>query len=176
MKIVETPLGGAVVIDIERLADDRGFFARAWCAKEFEEAGLETQLVQANLSLNHKAATVRGMHYQLAPNDESKLIRCIRGALYDQIVDFRPDSPTYLHSFGVELTADNRRALYVPRGFAHGYQTLSDDTEAFYQVSNFYAPGAERGLRYNDPKLALSWPLEVSDISDKDANWPLLGD
>ncbi|MGH7930054.1 MAG: dTDP-4-dehydrorhamnose 3,5-epimerase family protein, partial [Candidatus Binatia bacterium] len=128
--------------------------------------------VQANLSFNWKNGTLRGLHYQVAPHEESKLVRCTRGALYDVIVDLRPQSPTYLRWLGVELTADNHRMLYVPEGFAHGYQTLVDATEAFYQVSAFYAPGAERGARYDDPAFGIEWPAEVIVISDKDAGWP----
>jgi len=172
MKFTETPLEGAFVVDVDLFADDRGFFCRAFCAREFEEVGLEHQLVQANLSQNKFAGTLRGMHYQVAPDDEAKLVRCIRGALFDQIVDLRPGSSTYLKSFGVELSAENRRAIYIPRGFAHGYQTLQNETEAFYQVTNFYAPGAEKGLRYDDPAIDLSWPMPINEISEKDKNWP----
>jgi dTDP-4-dehydrorhamnose 3,5-epimerase len=172
MKFHEAPLSGAAVIEIETHEDDRGFFARAFCQREFEEHGLGPTVAQANLAFNHKRGTLRGMHYQLPPAAEAKLIRCIRGAVYDVIVDLRLDSPTYLHHFGVELSADNRRALYVPELFAHGYQTLADDTEVLYQVSEFYTPGQERGLRHDDPLLAIDWPLPVSVISPKDAAWP----
>ena len=174
MKFTETPLEGAFVVDVDLFADDRGFFCRAFSAREFEEVGLEHQLVQANLSQNKFTGTLRGMHYQVAPDDEAKLVRCIRGALFDQIVDLRPGSSTYLKSFGVELSAENRRAIYIPRGFAHGYQTLQNETEAFYQVTNFYAPGAEKGLRYDDPAIDLSWPMPINEISEKDKNWPSL--
>ena len=174
MEFTETRLQGAFLIDVNAHSDERGLFARAYCANEFEEAGLEHRLVQANLSINYKAGTLRGMHYQVAPHDEAKLVRCIRGALFDQIVDMRPDSATYLQSVGVELRAENRRAIYIPRGFAHGYQTLTDDTEAFYQVTNFYTPGAEQGLCYDDPALGLAWPVPVSEISAKDTSWPAL--
>jgi dTDP-4-dehydrorhamnose 3,5-epimerase len=172
MKFHEAPLSGAAVIEIETHEDDRGFFARAFCQREFEEHGLGPTVAQCNMAFNHEAGTLRGMHYQLPPAAEAKLIRCIRGAVYDVIVDLRLDSPTYLHHFGVELSADNRRALYVPELFAHGYQTLADDTEVLYQVSEFYTPGQERGLRHDDPLLAIDWPLPVSVISPKDAAWP----
>lgn len=172
----ETPLKDACIIEIEKREDQRGFFARGWCQKEFEEHGLNSRLVQANISFNHKKGTLRGMHYQLAPFAETKLVRCTRGALYDVIIDVRPDSPTYKQWFGVELTGDNYRMLYVPEGFAHGFQTLEDNTEATYQVSEFYAPGHEQGVRYNDPAFAIQWPLEVQVISDKDRSWPEYSD
>ena len=174
MRFEETPLAGAFVIELEPHADDRGFFARAYCAREFEEHGLEPRVVQANLSYNRSKGTLRGMHYQAPPAGEAKLVRCIRGAIHDVIVDLRPDSPTYLQHVGVDLTAENRRALFVPALFAHGFQTLEDEVEVFYQVSEFYTPGAERGLRHDDPALGISWPLEVSEISDKDRSWDLL--
>jgi len=174
VRFEETPLAGAFVIELEPHADDRGFFARAYCAREFEEHGLEPRVVQANLSYNRSKGTLRGMHYQAPPAGEAKLVRCIRGAIHDVIVDLRPDSPTYLQHVGVDLTAENRRALFVPALFAHGFQTLEDEVEVFYQVSEFYTPGAERGLRHDDPALGISWPLEVSEISDKDRSWDLL--
>lgn len=168
----ETSLKGAYVIDLEPRQDERGFFARTFCRREFEEHGLISYVVQANISFSHKKGTLRGMHYQLAPFAETKLVRCTRGALYDVIVDVRPDSPTFKQWFGVELTGDNYRMLYVPEGFAHGFLTLEDNTEASYQVSEFYAPGYEQGVRYNDPAFAIQWPLEVQVISDKDRSWP----
>jgi dTDP-4-dehydrorhamnose 3,5-epimerase len=168
----ETPLAGAYVVDIEPRADDRGFFARAWCARELEQQGLSAYVAQVNLSQNQRKGTLRGMHYQVAPHEEVKLVRCIRGALYDVIIDLRSGSPTRGHWFGVELTAANRLMLYVPAGFAHGFQALADDTEALYQVSEFYTPGAERGVRHDDPAFAIRWPLPVTAISDKDASWP----
>ena len=174
MRFEETPLAGAFVIELEPHADDRGFFARAYCAREFEEHGLAPRVVQANLSYNRSKGTLRGMHYQAPPAGEAKLVRCIRGAIHDVIVDLRPDSPTYLQHIGVDLTAENRRALFVPATFAHGFQTLEDEVEVFYQVSEFYTPGAEQGLRHDDPALGISWPLEVSEISDKDRSWDLL--
>lgn len=174
MIFTQTGLAGAVVVDLERKEDDRGFFARVFDREQFAEQGLESVVVQGNLSFNHRAGTLRGMHFQVAPATEAKLVRCTRGAVVDQIVDVREDSPTYLQSFAVELTADNARALYVPPMFAHGYQTLVDGCDVLYQVSEAYTPGTERGLRHDDPALGLSWPLPVQVISDKDASWPLL--
>ena len=174
MIFAETPLEGAFVLDLERREDDRGFFARTFCAKELEEHGLKPVVVQANLSYNPAKGTLRGMHMQTPPAAETKLVRCTRGAIWDVIVDLREDSPTYLEHFGVELTADNRRALFVPELFAHGYLTLADDTEVVYEVGEFYTPGMERGLRYDDPALAIAWPVPVEVISGKDASWPLL--
>ena len=176
MNITTTPLSGVAVIDLELKEDDRGFFARTFDRKEFADAGLEPLVEQCNLSFNHKAGTLRGMHYQVAPATEAKLVRCTAGAIVDIIVDVRPDSPTYLRHFAAELTADNRRALYVPPMFAHGYQALTDGAEVSYQVSEAYTPGTERGLRHDDPALGLHWPLPVSVISPKDAAWPLLGE
>ena len=174
MIFTETGLAGAVVVDLERKADDRGFFARTFCRGEFAAAGLEPLVEQCNLSYNHRAGTLRGMHFQVAPATEAKLVRCTAGAIVDVIVDVREGSPTYLQSFSVELTAENRRALYVPPMFAHGYQTLVDGAEVTYQVSEAYTPGTERGLRHDDPRLGLTWPLPVTVLSDKDAAWPLL--
>lgn len=168
----ETPLAGAYLVELDERADERGFFARAWCARELEAQGLSSYVAQINLSLNHHQGTLRGMHYQVAPHEEVKLVRCIRGALYDVIIDLRAGSATHGEWFGAELSADNRRMLYVPAGFAHGFQTLTDGTEALYQVSEFYTPGAERGVRYDDPAFAIRWPLPVTTISEKDANWP----
>ena len=172
MKFTETKLKGAFIVEIEKLTDDRGFFARAWCRKEFEAHGLTSAVVQANVSFNRKRGTLRGMHYQIAPFQESKLIRCTRGAIYDVIIDLRPESPTYKEWIGVELTADNYTLFFVPEDFAHGFITLMDDTEITYQVSQFYTPGSEKGIRFNDPTFNIQWPLEVSVISDKDSNWP----
>lgn len=172
MIFIETELKGAYIIDIERREDDRGFFARTWCQQEFEAHGLVARIVQANTSYNKLKGTLRGMHYQNAPYAETKLVRAVRGAIYDVIVDLRRDSPTYKRWIGVELTADNRRALFVPEGFAHGFQTLEDNTDVAYQVSAFYTPGAEGGARYNDPAFEIQWPLPISVISDKDAAWP----
>lgn len=172
MNFTPTTLSGAWVLDLQPHSDERGFFSRTFCANEFTEHGLEPAVAQGNLSYNHRRGTMRGMHYQLPPAAETKLVRCIRGAVYDAIVDLRPSSRTYLQSFGVELTADNRRALYVPADFAHGYLTLTDGAEVEYLVSEFYAPGQERGLRHDDPVLDIDWPVAVEVISDKDARWP----
>ncbi len=171
----ETKLKGAYTIEFEKRSDERGFFARAWCQREFAEHGLVDRLVQVNFSHNIKAGTLRGMHFQHAPYAETKLVRCVRGALYDVIVDLRPASETFMQSVGVELTAENNRALFVPEGFAHGFQTLVDATDALYQVSEFYTPGAEGGLRYNDAQFGIEWPLPVSVITTKDAGWPDYG-
>lgn len=173
MKFIETKLKDAVIIDLEVRSDDRGGFARTFCAKEFEEHGLKPIVAQCNMSFNYKAGTLRGMHYQVAPACETKLVRCTRGAIYDVIIDMRPDSPTYMQHIGVELTEENRRALYVPEMFAHGYQALTDGAEVVYQVGEFYTPGYERGLRYNDPVFKIEWPMPVTVISEKDAAWPL---
>lgn len=173
MLFTETPLKGAFVIDLEQRSDHRGFFARTFCAKEFEDHGLKPTVAQCNLSYNHKKGTLRGMHYQTPPAAETKLIRCTQGGIYDVIIDMRPDSPTYLAHFGIELTAENRRALYVPEMFAHGYQALTDGAEVIYQVGEFYTPGYERGLRYDDPFFKIEWPLPVTEISEKDQSWPL---
>lgn len=173
MLFTPTQLKGAFIVDLEQRQDHRGFFARTFCAKEFSAHGLKPTVAQCNLSFNHKKGTLRGMHYQIAPATETKLIRCIQGAIYDVLIDMRPESPTYLSSIGVELTAENRRALYVPEMVAHGYQALTDGAEVIYEVGEFYMPGYERGLRYDDPAFKIEWPLPVSEISDKDAAWPL---
>lgn len=176
MIISKTAIEGPAIIDLELRSDDRGFFARTFCIDEFGAARLDTSVEQCNLSGNHKAGTLRGMHFQIAPHPEAKLVRCIRGAIVDIIVDMRPDSPTRLQHVAVELSAENRRAFYVPPHFAHAYQTLTDDAEVLYQVSGSYEPAAERGLRYDDPALGITWPLPVSVISGKDASWPLIAD
>jgi dTDP-4-dehydrorhamnose 3,5-epimerase len=167
----ETPLAGAYIIDVEERRDDRGFFARTFCAREFEEHGLQTVVSQCNISFNYQKGTLRGMHYTVPPMNEAKLVRVVRGAIYDVIIDLRPESPTYKQHVGVELTASNRRALYIPPMFAHGFQTLEDDTEVFYQMSDFYAPGHDRGVRYDDPAFGIQWPLPVSVIAEKDLAW-----
>ena len=171
MKVSQTPLAGACVVELTPIADNRGMFARAFCAREFEEHGLKPVFVQANLSFNHKKGTLRGMHFQVPPAAETKLVRCTSGAIYDVIIDMRPDSRTYLQHFGIELTRDNHTALYVPELFAHGYLTLTDGAEVVYQVGEFYTPGYERGLRYDDPQFKIDWPVPIDVISDKDANW-----
>ncbi len=172
MIFTETKLKGAFILDLELRADDRGAFARTFCMKEFEAHGLKPTVAQCNLSFNYKAGTLRGMHYQTPPAAETKLVRCTKGAIYDVIIDMRPDSPTYMQHIGVELTADNHRALYVPELFAHGYQALSDGAEVVYQVGEFYTPGYERGIRYDDPAFGIQWPMPVTVISEKDAAWP----
>ena len=174
MIFTETPLAGAFVIDVEPIGDARGFFARAFDAREFESRGMRPGVVQCNVSYNHVRGTLRGMHMQVPPATEPKLVRCTRGAIHDVIVDMRPGSPTYLHHFGVELTAENRRQLYVPDMFAHGYLTLTDGAEVAYNVGEYYTPGYERGLRHDDPALGIEWPVPVAVISDKDRAWPLL--
>lgn len=168
MIFTATPMSGAYLIDLEKRGDDRGFFARTFCEKEFAGQQLATCFVQVNNSLSAIKGTLRGMHYQLAPKAEVKLVRCIRGALYDVILDLRQDSPTFGKSFGAELTAENRRMMYVPKGFAHGFVTLTENTEAFYFVDEFYAPEHERGIRWNDPRFKIQWPIEPAVLSDKD--------
>jgi len=168
MLFTETKLKGAYIIDVKRLEDERGFFGRSYCQREFEALGLNTNAVQANVSYNKKKGTLRGMHMQLAPHEETKLVRCTRGAIYDVIVDLRPDSPTFKQWIGVELTADSYRMLYVPEGFAHGFITLEDNTDVTYQVTQFYTPGAERGYRWDDPAFNIQWPIEPVVISEKD--------
>jgi dTDP-4-dehydrorhamnose 3,5-epimerase len=169
MIFTEAPIFGAYLIDLERRGDERGFFARAFCENEFAALGLATRFVQANNSLSAHRGTLRGMHYQLAPMAETKLVRCIRGALYDVLLDLRLGSPTFGQSFGTELTAENRRMMYVPKGVAHGFVTLSDDTEAFYFVDQIYSPDHERGVRWNDPRFGIFWPLPPAVLSPKDA-------
>ena len=169
----ETDIPGAFMIDLERREDERGFFARAWCVEEFAAHGLATRLVQANLSFNASAGTLRGMHFQRAPHEEAKLVRCTSGSLFDVIIDLRPESPAYKRWIGVELTAENRRALYVPEGCAHGYQTLADGTESFYLVSEAYAPDSEGGVRWDDPAFGIEWPhADNRRLSSRDATWP----
>ena len=174
MIFTETTLQGAFIIDLDKRPDHRGFFARTFCGEEFEAHGLKPVVAQCNTSYNYKKGTLRGMHYQIPPVAETKLVRCVRGAIYDVIIDMRPESPTFLSYVGVELSAENHRALYVPEMFAHGYQALTNDSEVVYQVGEFYQPGYERGLRYDDPFFSIKWPIEVTEISQKDSNWPLL--
>lgn len=170
----ETKLKGAFIIDLKRLEDDRGFFARAFCQNEFSEHGLKRLIAQANIAFSKIKGTLRGMHFQFPPAAETKLVRCTRGAVWDIIVDLRPESPTYLDHIAVELTADNHRAIYVPERFAHGYQVLEENSETSYQVGEFYTPSSEGGLMYNDPRLGLTWPLRVTEVSVKDSKWKLL--
>ncbi len=168
----ETALSGAFIIEPERLEDERGFFARTWCQRELEEHRLETRLAQCNISFNRVEGTFRGMHYQEAPHEEVKLVRCTRGSILDIIVDLRPESPTYKEHLSVELSEDNRRMLYIPTRFAHGFLTLADSTEVFYQMSEFYAPEAARGFRWNDPAFEIQLPIEVIVISERDQTYP----
>jgi dTDP-4-dehydrorhamnose 3,5-epimerase len=174
MVLTETQLKGAFVVDIEPHTDSRGFFARTFCQREFAEHGLKPIIAQASMASNRTKGTIRGMHFQYPPASETKFVRCMRGAILDIIVDLRPESSTYLQHIAVELTEDNYRALYVPERFAHGYQTLRDNTDAGYQVGEFYTPGTEGGLHHADPRLNLAWPLPVTAISDNDRNWKLL--
>jgi dTDP-4-dehydrorhamnose 3,5-epimerase len=171
MKTTPLPLSEALVIDIEKKEDERGFFARTWCAQEFRKIGLNTNLVQQNMSYNKSRGTLRGMHFQTSPHAETKVIRCTRGSLYDVIIDLRPTSPTYTQWFGTTLSQDNYQMLYVPEGFAHGFITLEDDTEASYLVTAAYNPDADSGVRYNDPAFNIIWPIPVTKVSEKDAHF-----
>jgi dTDP-4-dehydrorhamnose 3,5-epimerase len=171
MIFTESALPGAFIIDLEPRQDDRGFFSRTFCQQEFAARGLKTTIAQANVSFNYHKGSVRGLHFQYPPAAETKLVRCTRGAMLDVIVDLRPESPTYLQHIAVELTADNRRALYVPERFAHGYQVLEDGTETMYEVGEFYAPDLEGGLAFDDPRLGIAWPLPAAEVSPKDRGW-----
>ena len=169
----ETKLPGAFIIEVKRLEDERGFFGRSFCRREFEERGLNPFVAQCNISFNRDAGTLRGMHYQAAPHAEEKLVRCTRGALYDVIIDLRPESPTFKRWVSLELTEENCRMLYIPKGFAHGFQTLVDETEIFYQMSAFYHPDSGRGVRWNDPAFGIQWPeTDRVILSDRDRLWP----
>ena len=170
MPWIELKLKGAYIYELEPIHDSRGFFARTFSTDEFARLDLNPNVSQCNVAYNYKKGTLRGMHFQVEPATEVKLVRCTRGSIYDVIIDVRPDSPTYLQYIGIELSADNRRSLYVPEMFAHGYQTLTDDTEVFYQVSQSYAPQYARGYRYDDLAFNIKWPLPVSEISEKDKN------
>lgn len=172
MTFTDCPIAGAYHVEAEPHEDERGLFARAWCREAFEEHGMTAAFAQANLSYNHHAGTIRGLHYQAAPHTEAKYIRAVRGAIYDVIVDLRRGSPSHLRWHAEKLTADRRNALYVPEGCAHGYQTLTDEAEVFYLVTAAYAPEFERGIRYDDPQLAIDWPLEATTLSDKDRALP----
>jgi len=167
-----TTLPGAMVIELERREDERGFFARSFCQREFEAQGLECCVAQCNVSFNRHRGTLRGLHWQVEPYGEAKLVRVTHGALWDVIIDLRPGSATYCRWFAVELSAENRRALYIPQGFAHGFQTLVDDVEVFYQMSSFYVPDAQRGARWNDPAFGIEWPIRPPFLSDRDATCP----
>ena len=174
MIFTELTLKGAFLVDIEEFGDERGFFARTWCQREFEAHGLNARLVQCSLSFNRKKGTLRGMHYQVGPHEETRLVRCTNGAIYDVIVDLRHDSATFRQWLAAELSAENRRMMYIPEGFAHGFETLHENTEVLYQMSEFYAPEYARGIRWNDPYFGISWPLEIGiTISARDASFPL---
>ena len=172
MNITETRLPGAYIVDIKRIADERGFFARGWCHDEFTRHGLNPRVAQVNIAFNTRRGTLRGLHFQRDPKAEAKLVRCTRGSIFDVIVDLRRNSATYGQWLGVELTEDNHRMLYAPEGFAHGYQTLVDQTEIYYHTSEFYAPEFAAGARFDDPAFGIQWPLAVESISDQDRNWP----
>jgi dTDP-4-dehydrorhamnose 3,5-epimerase len=172
MKFISTALPGSFVIDMEMFSDDRGFFTYSFDRSKFKDHGLPEHVVQSNISFNHKAGTLRGMHFQVAPKAQPKLVRCTAGAIHDVIVDLRPDSPAFLKSFGAELSADNHRSLFVPAGFAHGFQTLTDRAEVLYEMFEWYAPETARGVRFNDPAFGIAWPREVTSISDRDRTYP----
>ena len=171
MDFSETPIEGAYVIDVNRIGDDRGFFGRLWCHKEFEDKGLVANIAQSNIGVSKRAGTLRGLHYQKPPHQEVKIIRCPRGAIFDVIVDLRPHSGTFKQWFGVELTEQNSRMLYVPEGCATGYQTLVDDTEIYYHTSEYFHPESATGVRYNDPAFNIQWPMDVTVISENDTGW-----
>lgn len=173
MRFIETCIPGAMVIDPSPHADDRGRFLRAWCAREFSTHGLDFIPVQANMGYSKTKGTTRGMHFQVAPAVEAKLVRCTRGSMFDVVLDLRPESPTYRRWYGVELSAENSRMLFVPENCGHGYQTLEDDTEMHYMTSAFYTPGAAQGARFDDPAFAIQWPLAATVVSDQDRSWPL---
>jgi dTDP-4-dehydrorhamnose 3,5-epimerase len=176
MRFTETALPGSFVIDLDPVGDDRGFFARSFCRREFAAHGLDAEMVQANCAVTLRKGIVRGLHFQYPPASETKLVRCTRGAIFDVLVDLRPESPTYLRYAAVRLTADNRRSVYVPQRFAHGYQALEDETEAMYEVGAYYTADAEGGLAYGDPAIGIEWPLPVIEVSAKDRSWPPLSD
>lgn len=168
MIFTETKLSGAFLVEVKKIEDDRGFFGRAWCRKEFEDHGLNGNVVQLNTSFSRYKGTIRGMHYQVDPYQETKFIRCTRGSIFDVMIDLRPESPTFLQWVGNVLSADNYTMAYVPENFAHGFITLEDNTEVYYPVTQFYTPGAERGFRFNDPTFKVDWPVEAVHVSDKD--------
>jgi dTDP-4-dehydrorhamnose 3,5-epimerase len=174
MIFTESPLAGAYVVELERLRDERGFFARAYCAEDFAARGLGPELRQCSVSYNARRGTLRGLHYQEAPHEEHKLVRCTAGAVFDVIVDMRTSSPTYRQWFGAELTFDNRVSLFIPPGFAHGFVSLTDHAEVYYMISVAHAPQSSRGLRWNDPAFAIAWPVLPTVISARDAAYPLL--
>lgn len=172
MRFTPVPLPGAWLIEPEQRKDERGWFARSWCAREFEQHGLDANLAQCNISWNATRGTLRGMHFQKPPHTEAKLVRCTSGAVFDVIIDLRPESTAFQQWYGVELSSGNYRMLYIPDGFAHGFQTLTDGAEVFYQMSEFYQPNSGSGVRWNDPAFGINWPLPVSQISAQDSSWP----
>ena len=174
MKFSATPLRDAWLIDIEPREDERGFFARSWCRSEFTSHGLDAEIAQESMSYNLRIGTLRGLHFQRPPHEETKVVRCTRGAIFDVIVDLRPHSTTYRRSYACELTAENRRALYIPKGFAHGFQSVAEKAEVLYSISTFYNPQAAAGYRYDDPAFGINWPLPVAIISERDLSWPVL--
>lgn len=167
-----TALAGTFIVDLDRRNDDRGYFARTWCQREFEEQGLDTALVQCSVSHNLRRHTLRGMHWQASPYGEVKIVRCTRGSVWDVIIDLRPESPTYMLHLGVELTAESGRALYIPEGLAHGFVTLADNSEVFYQMSGFHQPAFARGVRWNDPAFGIAWPVIAPNMHPRDAEYP----
>jgi dTDP-4-dehydrorhamnose 3,5-epimerase len=169
MKFIETKLKGAFIIELDKHLDDRGFFARSFCKNEFAQLGLNNDIVQINNSLSKHKGTLRGLHYQVFPKQEDKIIRCIKGAIYDVIIDLRNESETFLEWFGLELSEVNRKSLYVPKGFAHGYLTLADNSELFYLSTDYYTAESEKGIRWDDPKFNIEWPIDITEISEKDA-------
>jgi dTDP-4-dehydrorhamnose 3,5-epimerase len=176
MKYTELPLKGAYLVEIEPIEDERGFFARTWSRGEFIELGFEPEFIQYSVSYNRVKGTLRGMHYQVAPFEEMKIVQCTRGSVFDVIIDMRPESETFGRWTGVELSADNRRILYIPKAFAHGFQTLEDNSDVSYRITNHYSPEHARGCRFDDPAFGIEWPLPVSVISERDRGYPLLGD
>ena len=172
MKFTEAPVKDAYIIDVNRIGDERGYFGRLWCQKEFEELGLKAHICQSNIGVSKQAGTLRGLHFQTAPHQEVKIVRCSRGAMFDVIVDLRPDSPTFKQWFGMELTEENATMLYVPEGCGTGYQTLVDDTEMYYHATEFYHPESATGVRHDDPAFGIEWPREITVMSDNDVNWP----
>ena len=176
MLFTRAPIHGAYIIEVRRIGDERGFFGRLWCKKEFDEHGLVSSIAQSNIGVSKSKGTLRGLHYQKTPHEEVKIVRCPRGAIFDVIVDLRPESPTYKKWFGVELSQENAQMLYVPQGCATGYLTLRDDTEIYYHATEYYHPESATGVRYDDPAFGIEWPGEVRVISDNDKSWPRFAD
>lgn len=172
MKISNAPIPDVKIIELQKHEDERGYFARTWCRKELAEAGIDMVIAQCNISFNKHRGTMRGMHYQVPPHTEQKIVFCIKGRIFDVAVDLRPDSLTFAKYFGVELSAENKKQLFIPDGFAHGFLTLENNTEIYYLMGNFYAPDASRGVRYNDPRFGIQWPEKIAFINERDANYP----